>query len=327
MITGTIDLHCDTLMRAVQQQAEEITSMDNTMLDIQRLLQTGAEAQFFAIFLPQKNRLTLPDMDTPPTDETLFSRMKAVFDRTLEKNKGCLAFAGTFDDLENNRRENRISAFLTLENGHILDGRLENLDRFYASGVRLITLTWNDPNVLGMCHSPDPAQMQKGLTAFGREAVERMNELGILVDVSHTSDGVFRDVAQISRRPFLASHSNARALCPHTRNLSDGMLRTLADHGGVAGLNFEVSFLNSDPTAAWSRIERIVDHAEHMIRVGGEECVALGSDFDGIQTNEGLPDYTHLPLLFAAMERRGFSDDLIDRIRRGNVRRLLRDTL
>ena len=124
--------------------------------------------------------------------------------------------------------------------------------------------------------------MAAGLTDFGKEAVERMEQLGMLVDVSHLSDGGFWDVSRLCKGPFVASHSNCRALNPHPRSLTDEMLRTLAEHGGVAGLNFAPEFLNGDITCQDSRVEDMVTQLRHRINVGGEDCAALGSDLDGI---------------------------------------------
>ena len=170
--------------------------------------------------------------------------------------------------------------------------------------------------------------MSRGLTGFGKEAVRYMQELGILVDVSHLSDGGFWNVAEASRRsgvPFVASHSNCRALAPATRNLTDAMIRELAECGGVAGLNLEPTFLNVDETDRVSRIERICDHAMHLIDRGGIECVGLGTDFDGISGEFEISDCTKLPLLFDALRKRGLSEDAVEQIAYQNTARVIRD--
>ena len=148
------------------------------------------------------------------------------------------------EELKQNQDAGKISAFLTIENGSLIDGKMDKIREIYDLGVRLVTLTWNDDNCLGHCHSQKPEEMSRGLTGFGKEAVRYMQELGILVDVSHLSDGGFRDVAEASRRsgvPFVASHSNCRALAPATRNLTDAMIRELAECGGSPyGMNWIV---------------------------------------------------------------------------------------
>ena len=166
--------------------------------------------------------------------------------------------------------------------------------------------------------------MARSLKPFGRDAIRRMAELGMLVDVSHLSDGGFWDVADILRTPFIASHSNCRALCPHPRNLTDEMLRTLADRGGVAGLNFCPDFLTPQSE---STISAMLAHLRHMIRVGGIECVALGTDFDGIHGPLEIPDASRMSLLFDAMERDGFTTDQMERFAWGNAARVIKDTL
>jgi membrane dipeptidase len=169
--------------------------------------------------------------------------------------------------------------------------------------------------------------MARGLKPFGKDAVRRMNELGMVVDVSHLSDGGFYDVAALSQKPFVASHSNCRALCPHPRNLTDDMIRILADKGGIAGLNFGPQFLNADPARTESTVERISAHARHFINIGGSECVALGSDFDGITGNLEVGTVEKMPLLFDQFSRDGLSDAVIEKIAWKNALRTLKDIL
>jgi membrane dipeptidase len=238
-----------------------------------------------------------------------------------------MAPAANVRDLENNRNAGKISAFLTIENGFLVRGDLNNLKKIYDMGVRLLTLTWNDANCFGQCHSKKPEEMQQGLTEFGKEAVEYMNTLGILVDVSHLSDGGFYDVAAISQKPFVASHSDCRALAPATRNLTDDMIRILADKGGVAGINFAPEFLDADTKNPVSSIEAMCDHIMHFIEKGGIECVGIGTDFDGISGTLEIEDCTGMPRLFDALHKRGLSDDAIEKIAYRNVMRVIRDVM
>ena len=241
-----------------------------------------------------------------------------------------VAPARNYAELSGNRAAGKLSAFLTIENGFLVRGKFENIKKVYDMGVRLITLTWNDPNCFGFCHSANPEEMKRGLTDFGKEGVEYMQELGMLVDVSHLSDGGFWDVAELSKRagkPFVASHSNCRALCPATRNLTNEMIHALADCGGVAGLNFEPSFLNADCADKLSRVTRMCDHVIHLIDKGGIECVGIGTDFDGIRGEFEIADCTDMDLLFAALHLRGLSDDAIEKIAYGNVARVVKEAL
>lgn len=324
---GYIDMHCDTLMEAMNRKQRTAERLEGTMVDIERLRQSGADAQFFAMFLPQNAKAEWFGLDYAPTPEQMMEQMYQIFLRTLDECSDSLAFARNYEELAENRAAGRISAFLTIENGYPAHGELENLKKFYEMGVRLITLTWNDPNCFGQNHSSAPEEMERGLTSFGKEAIPYMNSLGILVDVSHLSDGGFYDVAKLSKKPFVASHSNCRALCPSTRNLTDEMIRILADAGGVAGINFEPSFLNEDLSDRVSRVERMCDHIGHFIDQGGVECVGIGTDFDGIGGDLEISECTKMHLLFDALHRRGIPDDVIDRISHGNVERVIREVM
>ena len=220
-----------------------------------------------------------------------------------------------------------ISAVKTVEEGGVINGNLSRIDELYNKGIRLITLTWNHPNCLGYPNSRDKSIMEKGLTELGCRTVERMNELGILVDVSHLSDGGFWDCIRISKTPVCASHSNARALCGHPRNLSDHMIRTLAENGGVAGLNFYPAFLTGRDEAVLDDIAR---HAVYMIRCGGEDVAAIGTDFDGFdnKARDGwIGHVREMEAVWDAMKKRGVTERQLDKIMSGNALRVIRDAL
>lgn len=326
-----IDMHCDTLAEGVAHQKKTITVMEDSMVDIERLKKSGAAAQFFAMFLPQKeyhedfkNWLGVKEMFT---EEEFLSKMYEIYENTLKENADCLASAQSYEEMCQNMQDGKISAFLTIENGYPVKGKLENLKRFHDMGVGLITLTWNDANCFGFPHSKNREEMKKGLTHFGKEAVEYMNELGIVIDVSHLSDGGFYDVAQISKKPFAASHSNCRALAPATRNLTDEMIKILAEKGGVAGLNFEPSFLNKDAQDRNSRIEQMCAHVLHMIDVGGIECVGIGTDFDGIGGNLEINECSKMELLFDALKKKGVSETALEKIAFKNTARLIKESM
>ena len=178
---------------------------------------------------------------------------------------------------------------------------------------------------MGYPNSRDGEVMKKGLKPFGVETVERMNELGMLIDVSHMSDGGFWDVLRYSKKPVVASHSNARVLCPHPRNLTDEMIRALAEHGGVAGLNFYPYFINESGKAD---IDDLVRHIEHMFYVGGEDFVAIGTDFDGFDEGKlELQNIGEMNLLYGALKKRKFNDGQIEKFWHGNVMRVMREVL
>ena len=175
-------------------------------------------------------------------------------------------------------------------------------------------------------HTPN---LTGGLTGKGREMVAEMEGLGIIPDVSHLSDAGFYDVLEVTKKPFVASHSNARAVCPNVRNMTDDMIRRLAGRGGVMGLNFCADFLEEKPLGEKNpgTVEAVVRHARHIADVGGVEVLGLGSDFDGIDTNEGLPGVQSMEKLWHALHEAGFSEDALDKVFYGNVLRVYRDTL
>ena len=165
--------------------------------------------------------------------------------------------------------------------------------------------------------------MWQGLTHFGREVVERMGELGMIIDVSHASDGTFRDVMEHAKGPVVASHSNCRDLCNHPRNLTDEMIRELANCGGVAGLNFYGPFLGNPKE---SRINEMTAHILHMIRVGGSSFPAIGTDFDGFDGMEvqEIADASQMERLWDALKKAGLTERQLDKIWGENVERVLR---
>ena len=312
-----IDLHCDTLMEAWLQKKQTILEFPEAMIDVKRLKQGGCKAQFFAIFMltedmKQKSGVLVDD-------DCYIAALRDIFLRSCGDD---LAPAGSMEELRSNEAEGKISGILTLEDGRAVNGSLEKLEAFYQMGIRLISLTWNFENCFGYPNSGDSRIMERGLKPFGRDAVCRMQELGMLVDVSHLSDGGFRDVAVLAKKPFVASHSNCRALNPHSRSMTDEMIRTLADHGGVMGVNFAPGFLTADPASRVSRVEDLVRHVQHMVNVGGLEIAAVGSDLDGITGQLEIGSADNMPLLFDALDRAGFSDDAIEKIACLNAERV-----
>ncbi len=195
-----------------------------------------------------------------------------------------LPLQATLDDMLRNEKEGKISCFLTAEDGNGINGTLAGLEKMYKMGIRLISITWNHENCLGYPNSFDPEKMALPLKPFGCEMIDAMNRMGIIADVSHLSDGGFWDVVRICKenhKPFVASHSDCRALTPHSRNLTDEMIRAIAECGGAIGVNFSAGFISPDIHSHTSRIDDMVRHMKHMYQVGGIECMALGGDWTG----------------------------------------------
>lgn len=319
-----IDLHCDTLLIRNFKRPSETLAHNTWCVDFQRMRQGKCAAQFFAVFLPtpnyfRKNQLPLPDD---------WDYAAARINDLKEELTDCrcdIRPAHNAEELLSNLHSDYCSAFLTIEDGRLLAGKLENIDRLYDMGVRLMTLTWNNPNCLGFPHSSDPSKMSLGLTKFGHQAVSAMQEKGIIVDVSHLSDGGFWDALQISKKPIIASHSNARALCNHTRNLSDEMIRALAQSGGGSGLNLAPEMLCA--AGGKSRIKDMVRHICHFINVGGEDFPMIGTDFDGMHGDLEISSCSQMPLLFDALEKAGLTQAQIEKVAFKNALRIIHDTL
>lgn len=322
-----IDLHCDTLMKIFEIKEDE-NLLNNTIasVDFSRMKKSKAIAQFFAIFLlsdemfKQENRTPIPD------DEYILKLRKVLLDE-VERNSDIINMAYNYDDLMNNCNNEKMSAFLTIEDGRSVDGKLEKIKKYYDLGFRLIGLTWNYENCFGFPNSTNPEIMNKGLKDFGKDAIEYMNELGIIIDVSHLSDGGFYDIAKISKRPFIASHSNARILSNHPRNLTDDMIKLIGEKGGMIGINFAPEFLNKDITSKNSTIELMVKHLNHIKNIGGEDIIALGSDFDGISGNLEINGSNKMPNLFNALRKDGWSEDLIEKLGYKNVLKVLKEII
>ena len=226
----------------------------------------------------------------------------------------------SYQDVESVYKSGKIGALMSIEEGGVL-GDLDKLKQAYQDGVRLITLTWNYPNGLG---EPHCGEQHKKLTPKGIEFVEAMQDLGIIVDCSHLNDAGTEQLGDILDVPFIASHSNAREVTAHTRNLSDNLIKLIANKGGVIGLNFAQSFLGTSPV---SRIEDIVKHGLYLINKGGEDVVALGTDFDGIKPNTEIKDASEMYRLYDAFKEAGLSVDQCERLFWKNADRLLKEIL
>ena len=343
-----IDMHCDTLSEIVKNHAYGNLKKNYLSVDIERLKLAGA-SQFFACYVNAADYgkkltgiSTYADKNSPvraENRELWDAAYEAVLDMTeyaWKESGGDFLIAETAADIpinavENSTCTNRTAGILTVEEGGVLNGRLSRLDELYKKGVRLVTLTWNYENCIGYPNSRDRNIMEKGLTDFGIRTVKRMNELGMIVDVSHLSDGGFWDCIRYSRYPVAASHSNARSLCRHPRNLSDEMLRALGENGGVAGLNFYSEFLQErrgKTDVGRASAEDIANHALWMIKKAGEDAVAMGTDFDGFDPDslpDGIQGVQDIEKVWEAMRKKGITPRQIDKIAYGNVMRVIQE--
>lgn len=341
-----IDMHCDTIGRLFYEPENNSLRRSSFHVDLEKLLKGGYLLQNFALFVESRS------VENPL--ETALA-MADLYYQELEKNTDIICPVFSYEDIEENQKNGRISAMLTLEEGAVLKGSLSNLRNFFRLGVRMIALTWNYENEIGAPNLRfDENKMPlfsernpKGLTEFGIETILEMERLGMIIDVSHLSDGGFWDIVRHTKKPFVASHSNAASECGVCRNLTDEMIRTLAERGGVTGLNFCTDFLcmpqpetltafstdHSDQTDSAakpvpvSRIQDIVRHIRHITNVGGIDVCALGSDFDGISNDLEFTDASGIGRIADALKKDGFSENDIEKIFYKNILRIYRETL
>lgn len=313
-----VDFHCDTILRLMNGSVQGDLMRNDGHVDLERLHEIGALAQFFAVFVDWEDDAVKPD----PFGYAL--KGIELFKVQVEKYAEKVGIAHNLDEILQLEKEKRVAGILTIEEGAILEGRMERLDSLYQEGVRLITLTWNYENSLAFPNSKDPEIMAKGLKPFGKSVVERMNELGMIIDVSHLSDGGFWDVVEISKKPFVASHSNARAVKNVTRNMTDEMIRAVAEKGGVIGLNFCPYFLNEENHET---VEALVQHLIHIIDKGGAQTAAIGTDFDGIGGKMDLAHVGEMERLRHGLRKAGVSSGTIDKIFTQNGLRVIKETM
>lgn len=311
-----IDTHCDTLLRCFLDKNWKLADNEGH-ISIAKMQQGGALAQFFAIYI---DRDEFPDM----SHYDKFNEMHKIYEREISENSGSIAKAFCEKDIIQNAASGKISSILAIEDGVVIADSMDRLDEVFEKGVRLITLTWNYENSIGYPCSNNMQEHMRGLKPFGIEAVEKMNNLGIIVDVSHLSEGGFNDVARYSKKPFIASHSCARKLCDHRRNLTDNQLRTLGEKGGFVGVNFCSAFLREG--SEYATIDDIVRHTVYMADKAGIESVGMGSDFDGIENGLEMKDYAGYPLVINALEKH-FSQTDLEKICSKNMMRVIRETM
>ncbi len=318
------DMHCDTIgaLYEAERKGEPLSLRENGLqIDLNKMQEGGYLLQNFAMFV------NLNETERP--FETCV-KMIDLFYREMEKNRDRIRPVTSWKEMEENRKQGIMSALLTLEEGEVCQGDPALLRILYRLGARMMTLTWNYENSLAFPGREDGMpETEKGLKEKGFEMVEEMERLGMIVDVAHLSDKGIRDVLQAAKKPFAASHSNARSLAFHPRNLPDDLIRAIGEKGGVIGVNYYWRFLEEIPEEGrkLSRILRVVEHMKHMKNVGGIECIGLGSDFDGISGEVELESAAGLPRLAAAMKKEGFTETEIDAVFYKNVYRLYRELL
>ncbi len=338
------DTHCDTAMRVLDGELDFSTGKGGH-IGLPQLMEAGSCAQVFACFV-------LSERNPGHEKERAEAMINAIYSMEGESD-GALRVVTTSDELRSScNGGGPIAAIIGLEGADPLEGKAEKLRHFYELGVRDIIPAWQDNPFSGTAFGSNTP-----LTGEGRKLIELAEELQVMVDVSHLSDEAFADVCEISKRPFIASHSNCRALCPTLRNLTDDMIRKLSEHGGVMGINLSPSFLDpyyyAQAFPRWQRaldphvtqeekerlraevnalprpsIEWITRHVLHAIDVGGEDVIGIGGDLDGItNTPEGIEtiaDYVKIPDLLKAS---GLSSAQVEKVCYANFERVFTEVL
>ncbi|HWR10982.1 MAG TPA: membrane dipeptidase [Rectinemataceae bacterium] len=318
-----IDAHCDALLAVIGKsqipgdtgRRDFLIRNEMSHIDLPKLLAGGVRCQFMALFAE--------DEDLPQVKEYTHGLIDE-FETICAKSEGGMFAVKDASDLDKAQPGKSVGGLLSIEGAEALEGHLDSVDEFYGRGVRAIGITWNRRNAFGRGVR---AEGEDGLTPLGRELVEKMESMGMIVDCSHLSDAAFDDLAQVAKRPFIASHSNARSLNSHPRNLEDRQIRRIAEGGGAVGVVFVPNFVSMKPEKTF--LEHLVDHIDHIVRVGGMEAAALGSDFDGYRGIEGhvLVDASEFPLLARALARRGYAPGQIEKIFSKNWERVIREIL
>ena len=296
-----IDTHCDTITELKKQSLYK----NNLHSDIMRMQRFTSYAQFFAIYTS--------NCQNPK--EYVNSIIDSFFIH-LEENNRYLKLCRNYKDLELSWSEEKNGAFLSIEEASCITSP-DDVDLLYQKGVRMIALTWNNDNTLG----GGAYGNNIGLTTLGKSVIKRMNELGIICDVSHSSEQTFYDILSLSTTPPVASHSNSYTLCPDKRNLTDEQFKTIIFKKGVSGINYYPPFLKKNKICS---VSDIVDHIIHFLLLGGENNICLGSDFDGIDIlPQAFFGVESVYKIFDEMAKRGISNSIQEKIAYKNILRVI----
>ncbi|WP_050927692.1 dipeptidase [Aestuariivita boseongensis] len=334
------DGHNDLLTQLLRRDG--IAGFDTGLpghIDLPKLQRGGMVGGFFAIWVPSKGDLAAltaemrkdsydlplpPAIDLEPAQETAL--IEAGYLLALQE-AGHLTICTSTDQIRACADTGQIAAILHLEGCEPIDPDFAMLDRLYEMGLRSLGPVWSRPTAFGEgvpFRFPSSPDTGGGLTPLGFDLVAQCNARGIALDLSHITEAGFWDVARSSQDPLIATHSNAHAICPHSRNLTDDQLRAIGETGGIAGLNFATAMLRADGKMLPELgLDVMLAHLDHMMAKAGSDCVALGSDFDGAVVPKPIGDAGGLPRLVDAMQRHGYPAGLIEKICFENWMRVL----
>ena len=303
-----IDLHCDTIDKIYKEQSSLYENKCH--VDLVKLKKSNYFAQWFALFIDTQS------LKEPPL--VIAKKMYSYFMKELKANHSHIELATSFKEYTEIRKAHKIAAFLSLEEGQIIGGSIDQLQELCHMGVRMMTLTWNYENDLAAPHSSP-----KGLTDFGRQVVSYLNSSPILMDLSHLSEKAVQEAASLYKKPIIASHCNARGVYGHSRNLSDDTLRCIARSGGIVGLNLYSLFLDGTNHSTFHGLKA---HIAHIYRVGGEDVLALGTDFDGMTCDLEVCDAGNMGKLMEALVKL-YPQRVIDKLMYQNAERIIKENL
>lgn len=308
----TLDSHTDTPMLF---ESFDLGRKEGGKVNLPLMEEGRLDAVYMVAYQPQGAR---DDVSLQLAYASVLERLSKITEQ-VEKYQAFMGIARTSDDVYRLKREGKKSILLGVENGYAIGKDLEKLERLKALGVSYITLCHNGDN--DICDSAAGNAEWGGLSPFGKELVAEMNRLGLLIDVSHAADSTFYDVLKYSTKPVVASHSAARALCRHRRNLDDDQIRALAAQGGVMQVCLYKEFINEESDRA--SLSDVIKHISHVIEVGGIDAVGIGSDFDGDGEVIGCRAANELIQITQRLIAEGFDDACIEKIWGGNFLRAL----
>jgi microsomal dipeptidase-like Zn-dependent dipeptidase/gamma-glutamyl-gamma-aminobutyrate hydrolase PuuD len=330
----SVDSHCDTPMffdykidigmdndlftvnpKDLGANDENHDVLYKAKVDEPKMRQGLLDAAFMVAYLPQRE---LDEQTVKATAEKTESILQKIIFQT-NQHSDTLKIAKNFDDLKRAKQEDKKAIFLGIENGYGLGNDLKNIEKFYNLGVRYITLCHNGDNLI--CDSASKtAHTNNGLSEFGKNVINEMNRLGIMIDISHTGEKTFWDVINLSTKPIIASHSCVRTLCDHPRNLTDEQLKALAANGGVCQICLYKSFLTALPVAS---VDTAIEHINYIVQLVGVDYVGIGSDFDGGGEILGCTAANEFVNITKALIKNGYNDEEIGKIFGGNFLRVL----
>ncbi len=319
-----VDAHCDTLLKIGAGTGRHLGNrLSDVQVDLPRLAEAGVSAQFFACYVEPQHVTHRALERVIELIDVFYAEAAANPDRLLPAT-GPAGVAQAY-------RQGKVAGILAVEGGEALQGNLAVLRTLHRLGVRALTLTWNYRNALA--DGFEETRTGGGLSRFGVEVVKEMGRLGMMVDVSHLSETGFWQVMEEAKGPVVATHSNARAVCDHPRNLTDEQIKALAAKGGVMGLNSYGPFVQEGAgkdgpggQTVKATLDRLLDHADHVVSLVGFRSLGLGLDLDGIgATTEGLEDVLGLPRLAKGLLERGHEPEAVRAMLGGNFLRVMEE--